>query len=52
MGTNRLVERNREAIVSAIRSAIDRAPAVSTTRPELWDGKAATRIVSLFRDLK
>ena len=50
-GTNQLVERNREAIVSAIRSALARTRNVATRRPELWDGKAAERIVKLFGEL-
>ena len=52
MGTNRLVERNREAIVSAIHLAIGRPRNIATQRPELWDGRAAERIVSLFLDLQ
>jgi UDP-N-acetylglucosamine 2-epimerase (non-hydrolysing) len=51
MGTNRLVERRRDAIVSAIRSALNQSPAVTPRRPEGWDGQAAERIVTLFRAL-
>ena len=42
-GTNRLVKPTRSAIVDAARQALgeDREPG----RPELWDGKAAGRIV-------
>ena len=50
-GTNRLVERNRDAIVSAIRSAFDRSRYLMARPPEFWDGKAAERIVNLFREL-
>ena len=50
-GTNQLVERDRGAIVSAIRSALNRPRNLSSPRPEFWDGKAAERIVSLFREL-
>jgi UDP-N-acetylglucosamine 2-epimerase (non-hydrolysing) len=50
LGTNQLVERKREAIVSAINSAIDRPRTSETRRPEFWDGKSADRIVKLFRE--
>lgn len=50
-GTNQLVERNRMAIVSALRSAIERPQSVDTRRPVYWDGRAAERIVILFREL-
>src|SRR5687767_10415693 len=50
-GTNQLVKRNRGAIVSAIRSALERPRNLSSPLPEFWDGKAAERIVRLFREL-
>ena len=50
-GTNQLVARNCESIVAAIRAAIERPRDSHAYRPEFWDGKAAERIVRLFRTL-
>lgn len=50
-GTNQLVERNRKAIVSAIQNALARPRNETITRPELWDGHTAARIVALFRQI-
>jgi UDP-N-acetylglucosamine 2-epimerase (non-hydrolysing) len=50
-GTNQLVERNREAIVSAIKKALARPRNEIIKHPDLWDGNTATRIVTLFRQL-
>jgi len=43
-GTNRLVENNRTAIASAFAEAISASPK-NGNQPELWDGRAAERIV-------
>jgi UDP-N-acetylglucosamine 2-epimerase (non-hydrolysing) len=51
IGTNQLVERNRKAIVSAIENALARPRNETISRPELWDGNAAERIVALFRQM-
>jgi UDP-N-acetylglucosamine 2-epimerase (non-hydrolysing) len=51
MGTNQLVNRNKEAIVSAIRAGIAQPRDSARLRPALWDGRAAERIVGLFREL-
>jgi UDP-N-acetylglucosamine 2-epimerase (non-hydrolysing) len=51
-GTNQLVEKNREAIVGSIRAALRRERPLPVKCPELWDGKAAERIVKLFRELE
>lgn len=49
-GTNRLVERDREAITAAVRTALHtECRGLAQNRPELWDGKAAKRTVEIFR---
>ena len=50
-GTNRLVATERQALVAAAREALAvEAPALRD-RPELWDGRAAGRIVEVLREL-
>jgi UDP-N-acetylglucosamine 2-epimerase (non-hydrolysing) len=50
-GTNRLVCTEREALLDAMRSTLnnDRRPLTANRRPELWDGRAAKRIVDVIR---
>src|SRR3989440_9728018 len=50
IGTNQLVARDRGAIISATKAAIERAR-VNQSHPDYWDGKAAERIVRIFRGL-
>jgi UDP-N-acetylglucosamine 2-epimerase (non-hydrolysing) len=52
-GTNRLVPAGTEALVAAINAVLDRGPSRHTARevikpPELWDGRAASRIASVM----
>ncbi len=49
VGTNRLVASTRNAIVNAAYG-MDQRGSNSPKRPELWDGSAAGRIVSLLHD--
>ena len=50
MGTNRLVDTTRQALVEAIRNKLTEGRGISQV-PPLWDGHAAERIVSIFREL-
>ena len=45
VGTNQLVQSERGAIVDAVRSALGHQPSAISHQPELWDGRAAERIV-------
>jgi UDP-N-acetylglucosamine 2-epimerase (non-hydrolysing) len=47
-GTNRLVERRREALVHAVREAVASRNGHVHTPPELWDGKASQRIAEVL----
>jgi len=47
-GTNRLAGRNRETITRVTREVLANPPAARC--PELWDGKAASRIASAITD--
>jgi UDP-N-acetylglucosamine 2-epimerase (non-hydrolysing) len=48
-GTNQLVGTSPERILSGARSIL-RQPMPKPTRPPLWDGQAAPRIVAVIRD--
>lgn len=48
VGTNRLVDRNKEAIIEAASAALDGSSKGGNTRPEFWDGRAAQRIVAIL----
>ncbi len=47
-GTNRLVASRRAELVVAAQEALANSSVPGRQRPELWDGRAATRIVAVF----
>jgi len=50
LGTNRLVQRDRKSITTAVRAALNgQGRSSEQKRPELWDGNAAKRTVEIFR---
>lgn len=48
-GTNILVQKDRDKILAAVSNILSRKP-VLDRRPELWDGRAAERIVRILRN--
>jgi UDP-N-acetylglucosamine 2-epimerase (non-hydrolysing) len=50
-GTNRLVSRNRDALIREIGPAIDHPRRSSPPTLKGWDGRAAERIAAIFRKL-
>ena len=48
-GTNKLVGTEYTNIPNEVEQAVS-GPVVRSTRPELWDGKAAKRIAEILRD--
>jgi UDP-N-acetylglucosamine 2-epimerase (non-hydrolysing) len=47
-GTNRLVERRRDALAGAVRDAIAARNGHQHVAPELWDGQASVRIAEVL----
>jgi UDP-N-acetylglucosamine 2-epimerase (non-hydrolysing) len=50
-GTNRLVASQRDAIIEAARSSLERTAADHKRQPPLWDGHTAERIVNALLSL-
>jgi UDP-N-acetylglucosamine 2-epimerase (non-hydrolysing) len=48
IGTNRLIPASKEAIVAAVRETLSQ-PRKRLAAPELWDGRAAQRIVEVLK---
>ena len=48
-GTNKLIGTEYANIPNEVQQAIS-VPVERSTRPELWDGKAAERIAEILRD--
>jgi UDP-N-acetylglucosamine 2-epimerase (non-hydrolysing) len=51
LGTNRLVESTPQAILDGVEAILSGQVALPGRIPPLWDGKAAKRIVNIFRQL-
>ena len=49
-GTNRLVASECQAVIRAVQAVLDEGAGAPVERPELWDGRAAARIVEAFRE--
>ncbi len=50
-GTNQLVQNNKKAVLRSVSAILDKAQHSSHRAPELWDGRAAERIVRILADL-
>jgi UDP-N-acetylglucosamine 2-epimerase (non-hydrolysing) len=50
-GTNRLVDSRAESLVQAIRTTLERSDAQVMQVPDLWDGRAAERIIQVLLEV-